>query len=180
MPPLILSTALPTTLSTTPPPVRPAAPAGRARRWLAGLALAGAALPALAASTLPGATDLGAQGREATRRGGPLVLLLSLPGCGYCETVRRNYLGPMAAAGEITARELDIGTDAPLRDADGTMTGARAWARARGLAFAPTVLFLDAHGREAAPPLRGLQPDFYGAYLEQRLEAARAALAGPR
>ncbi|MFX7140297.1 hypothetical protein ABTH88_20435, partial [Acinetobacter baumannii] len=86
---------------------------------------------------------------------------------GYCEAVRRNYLGPQAAAGQVAARELDMSAATPIRDADGRATPARAWAREHDIRVAPTVLFLDGKGRPAAPPLRGMQPDFYGAYLEQ-------------
>ncbi|MGO4326508.1 thioredoxin family protein [Cupriavidus sp. 2TAF22] len=133
---------------------------------------------AMAASThLPPATDLAAQAAAAASRGEPLVVLVTLPDCVYCETVRRNYLGPQAASGEIVAREIDMTSNAPLRNADGTMTTAREWARSRNVAVAPTVLFLDARGRSLATPLRGLQPDFYGAYLEQALDQARSALA---
>ncbi|WP_152561979.1 thioredoxin fold domain-containing protein [Cupriavidus sp. SK-3] len=133
---------------------------------------------ALAASTrLPAATDLAAQAKAAATRGEPLVVLVTLPDCVYCETVRRNYLGPQAAAGEIVARELDMTANTPLRNADGSMTTAREWARSRNVTVAPTVLFLDARGRSLATPLRGMQPDFYGAYLEQALDKARSALA---
>lgn len=136
-------------------------------------------MPAAFASPahLPPATDLAAHGTEAARRGEPLVVLVSMPGCGYCDAVRRNYLGPQAAAGEIAVRELDMTADTPLRDADGSLTTARAWARAHLVRVAPTVLFLDRQGRAAASPLRGMQPDFYGAYLEQALDQARAAVA---
>lgn len=154
--------------------------AGTSLRWLAAAALlaaaagtAGAAGPA----RLQPATDLAAHGTEAARRGEPLVVLVSMPGCGYCDTVRRNYLGPQAAAGEIAVRELDMTADTPLRAADGSLTTARAWARAHQVKVAPTVLFLDRQGRAAASPLRGMQPDFYGAYLEQALAQARAAVA---
>ncbi len=144
--------------------------------------LATAAGAALAAGTahLPAATDLAAHGAEAAQRGEPLVLLVSMPGCGYCDAVRRNYLGPQAAAGEIAVRELDLTAATPLRDADGSMTTARDWARAHQVRVAPTVLFLDRQGRAAASPLRGMQPDFYGAYLEQALDQARAAIATRR
>ncbi|MCY1208680.1 hypothetical protein D9M72_203140 [compost metagenome] len=103
-----------------------------------------------------------------------------MPGCSYCDAVRRNYLGPQAAAGEIAVRELDMTADTPLRDADGSLTTARAWAQAHQVRVAPTVLFLDRQGRAAAGPLRGMQPDFYGAYLEQALDQARAAIATRR
>ncbi|WP_354685626.1 thioredoxin [Cupriavidus necator] len=154
------------------------------RRWLAaGVLLAATGLQAAAPSPahLPPATDLAAHGAEAAQRGEPLVVLVTMPGCGHCETVRRNYLGPQAATGEIAVvRELDMTADTPLRDADGRLTTARAWARAHQARVAPTVLFLDRHGRAAASPLRGMQPDFYGAYLEQALDQARAAVASRR
>lgn len=142
-------------------------------------ALAAAAPPARAASPahLPAVSDLAAETRAASRRGEPLVVLVTLPDCGYCEAVRRNYLGPQAAAGQLVAHELDMSAATPIRDADGRATTARAWAREHGIRFAPTVLFLDGRGRAAAPPLRGMQPDFYGAYLEQSLDTARAAMA---
>jgi thioredoxin-related protein len=130
-----------------------------------------------AGAHLPAATDLAAQAKAAASRGEPLVVLVTLPDCVYCETVRRNYLGPQAAAGEIVARELDMTASTPLRNTDGSMTTARDWVRSRNVTVAPTVLFLDARGRSLAAPLRGMQPDFYGAYLEQALDQARSALA---
>ncbi len=167
-------------LPHAPSPMPP--PCARARHAVAAVLL-GAALLAGGASALaapahlPPATDLAAQGAAAAGKGQPLVVLVSLPGCVYCETVRRNYLGPQAAAGKIEARELDMTAATPLRNADGTMTTARDWARSHNVSVAPTVLFLDARGRSLAAPLQGLQPDFYGAYLEQALDQARAALA---
>lgn len=143
----------------------------------AAVALLACAGAAAATAHLPPVTDIGAQSAAAARHGEPLVVLVSLPGCSYCDTVRRNYLGPQLAAGEIAAREIDMTADTPIRDADGTMTTARQWARARNISIAPTVLFLDRNGRNLANPLRGMQPDFYGAYLEQAIDEARAKIA---
>ncbi|CAG2139051.1 hypothetical protein LMG31506_02054 [Cupriavidus yeoncheonensis] len=167
---------MPPLIPTRRPSVRLAAAALLALATLAGRA--GAGTPHL--PHLPRATDLAAHAADAARRGEPLVVLVSLPDCGYCDTVRKSYLGPQAAAGEIAVREVDMTADTPLRDTDGTMTTARAWARAHQVRVAPTVLFLDRDGRQAAGPLRGLQPDFYGAYLEQALGQARAAVATAR
>lgn len=165
----------------------PATPRGITTALLAGVLWIG--LPAggpsaiMAAAATPGSahlqpvSDLAAETRAASRRGEPLVVLVTLPDCSYCESVRRHYLGPQAAAGQVAARELDMSAATPMRDAEGRPTTAREWARAQGIRFAPTVLFLDRRGRPAAPPLRGMQPDFYGAYLEQSLDAARASVA---
>lgn len=156
------------------------------RRWArTGLAALLLALPAMAPMAagrpaLPALTDVSADAAAAARRGEPLLVLVSLPRCHYCDTVRQGYLAKPAATGELVVRELDMSADTPLRDADGKRTSARAWARAQGVRVAPTVLFLDARGRPAAPALRGIQPDFYGAYLEQRLEEARGAVRGQR
>jgi hypothetical protein len=38
------------------------------------------------------------------------------------------------------------------------------------------VLFFGPGAREVAPRLVGLSPDFYGAYLDQRLDTARRRL----
>ena len=46
-----------------------------------------------------------------------------------------------------------------------------------GVSVAPTVMFFGRGGREVAERLSGTYiSDFYGAYLEQRLEQARAAV----
>lgn len=162
-------------------------PRGTARPFAAALLAVAATVAATAATGapagvahLPPVTDLAADTAAAARRGEPLVVLVSLPDCTYCDAVRRSYLSPQAAAGDIVARELDMSAATPLRDADGRMTTARDWARARNVRVAPTVMFLDGRGRTAAAPLLGMQPDFYGAYLEQALDKARAAVAASR
>ena len=61
-----------------------------------------AALPGLALgrdSALPVPAALPGSAVLAVARGDPLVLLVSLVGCPYCEEVRRNYLLPMRADG---------------------------------------------------------------------------------
>jgi hypothetical protein len=41
-------------------------------------------------------------------RGEPLVLLVSLPGCPYCELVRRNYLLPARKEAGLQAWQLNV------------------------------------------------------------------------
>ncbi|MGY8527132.1 thioredoxin [Paracidovorax citrulli] len=125
---------------------------------------------------LPDASNLAAHAEAAAARKEPLVVLVTLPGCQYCETVRGHYLAPLAAEGRIAAREIDMTAVTPLRAFEAGQTTPRDWVRQHGVRVAPTVLFLGPDGRNLAPPLVGLQPDFYGAYLEQSLEQARARL----
>ena len=149
-------------------------------------ALAGSlALPALAwqartrvkVATLPVPASLPEAARMAEKQGGPLVLLVSLPGCPYCELVRRNYLLPARNESSLEAWQLNINDNStPLLDFDGKPTTAAVWTKAWKATFTPTVLFLGPQGQKLAEPLVGVAvPDFYGAYLDERLALARTA-----
>lgn len=154
------------------------------RQFTAALA-GGLLLPALALAkdtalpvpvSLPGAAQTAAAKRE------PLVLLVSLPGCPYCEVVRRNYLLPARNEAGLQAWQLNI-TDrtTPLVGFDGKATTAAAQIAEWKAGFTPTVLFLGPVGQEIAERLVGLASlDFYGAYLDERLATARQALGGRR
>jgi len=129
-------------------------------------------------TALPVPTSLPQVAQAAKAQGQPLVLLISLPGCVYCELVRRSYLMPLLSETGLQAWQLDItNRNASLLGFDGKPTTAAEQAKAWRATFTPTVLFLGPKGQELAEPLVGIAvPDFYGAYLEQRLAAARKAL----
>lgn len=113
----------------------------------------------------------------AARLGEPLVLLISLRGCPYCELVRRNYLLPARADGlpvwQINMHDkqrLLLGFDAQPSHAAEQITR---WQ----VRLAPTLLFLAPQGQPLAERLVGIASvDFYGAYLAQRLATSRQAL----
>lgn len=152
-----------------------------ARRHFAAALAGGLVLPRLAFATdtaLPIPESLPAVAKVAAARKEPLVLLVSLPGCPYCEVVRRNYLLPAQREAGLHAWQLNI-TDrtTPLIGFDGKATTAAAQIAAWKAGFTPTVLFLGSQGQEIAERLVGLASvDFYGAYLDERLASARKAL----
>ncbi|MGH8605125.1 MAG: hypothetical protein ACREXR_20760, partial [Gammaproteobacteria bacterium] len=64
---------------------------------------------------------------------------------------------------------------------DGKATTAAAQLKSWKASFTPTVLFLGKQGQELAERLVGVAvPDFYGAYLDERLATARKALVALR
>jgi hypothetical protein len=144
-----------------------------------GLAVLGISNPAFAKdSALPVPTSLREVAKQAAGKGEPLVLLISLPGCPYCEMVRRSYLLPGRRDADLQAWQLSV-TDstAPLTGFDGKPTTAAAQVKLWKATFTPTVLFLGPQGQELAERLVGAGiPDFYGAYLDERLQTARKAL----
>ena len=129
-------------------------------------------------SALPVPKSLPLAALQAKAQGQPLVLLISLPGCVYCELVRRSYLMPLLPDTGLQAFQLDVSNrSASLVGFDGKPTTAGAQASAWKATFTPTLLFLGSQGQELAERLVGIAvPDFYGAYLEERLAIARKAL----
>ncbi len=155
------------------------------RREFSRTLLVGALLPAVALakdSALPVPASLPTVAEAAMRLGEPLVLLITLPGCPYCELVRRSYLLPARQDTGLHAWQLDVSNrTTALLGFDGKPTTAALQTAAWKASFTPTVLFLGVQGQALAERLVGVAvPDFYGAYLEDRLAAARKVLAGRR
>ncbi len=125
---------------------------------------------------LPLARALPQQLAAALARGLPLTVMVSLPGCPFCKVVRDSHLAPLLS--EQTVVQVDIGSTLPLLDTHGQASTHAEQVRRWGVKVAPTLLFFGRQGNEVAERLVGaLLPDFYGAYLAQRLETARRSLA---
>ena len=144
------------------------------------LLLAAAALPLASpvrAANLPRATDLRQELAAALERSQALVLMVSLDGCPYCRVVRDHYLAPMHEQQGLPVVQVDMRSRRHLIDFEGRTIVHDEFVRARRVQVAPTVLFIGPKGEEVAERLAGASiPDFYGAYLEQRIAQARAAL----
>ena len=127
---------------------------------------------------LPPAKDLPRHAFLAQKKGFPLVVMTSLPGCPYCDLVRQ-HLVPMMAEGKVLAVQLNLrDSGSQVVDFDGVLRSPDTIGKRWDARFAPTVLFFDTNGKELAERLRGVAvPDFYGAYLEGRLESSARALA---
>jgi thioredoxin-related protein len=129
-------------------------------------------------SSLPRPQDLRTLAKFAQIKGDPIVILASLPGCPYCELARRSYLIPYKTEQGLHSWQLETtDTNGVLIDFAGQKTSPALYLKALRIKVTPTVLFLNARGQEIAPRLEGATvPDFYGAYLDERLKAARDRL----
>ncbi len=150
-------------------------PTLRRRQLLLAAGLSALLRPASAAE-LPAARALRDELAAALERGQPLVVMVSLDGCPYCKVVRDHYLAPMQQQG-LPVVQVDMRSRAPVRDFQGAALTHDDLVRQWQIRIAPTVLFLGRGGAEVAERLvGGYLPDFYGAYLEQRLALARTKL----
>jgi hypothetical protein len=138
--------------------------------WLAAPWLPGAAVAA--PGGLPAAQSLRSELAAAALRRRALVVMVSLERCPFCKIVRENYLLPLLRDGQPVV-QLDMASTQGLADFAGAATTHDALVRSLGVRVAPTVLFFGAGGREAAARLEGMPlVDFYGAYLDQRVQSA--------
>lgn len=157
----------------------PVAGRGLSRRdlLLAGAALCAAGAAWGAPAVLPPAESLQDELALALKKGQPLVVMVSLEGCPFCKVVRENYLGPLRRQQGLPVVQVDMRSKRALKNLRGDSTTHDDMIRQWRIRIAPTVLFLGRDGVEVAERLvGGYIPDFYGAYLDDRLQQARAAL----
>lgn len=148
------------------------------RVWLSSALILGV-LPSVSAATgtLPRAKSLREELALALKDGHPLVVLVSLDGCPFCKVVRENYLGPLHQQQGLPVVQVDMQGGAAVQDFKGAALTHDALVHAWNVTLAPTVLFFGRGAAEVAPRLKGIgSADYYGAFLEQRLEQARAAI----
>ena len=153
----------------------------RRRSWLlacAGLAAAAASPFARAVdAVLPAPSSLADELAKALRLGQPLVVMVSLAGCPFCRLARNNYLEPLRREEGLPVVQIDMRSAVHVLDFKRIATTHDQLVRAWEVKVAPSVLFFGRGGQEVAERLQGgYIEDFYGAYLEQRLKQARAAL----
>lgn len=141
--------------------------------------LAAGAWPALAqtpSAVLPAPRALSDELAAAVQQGRPLVVMVSLEGCIFCRIARQSHLAPMHREGGAIV-QVDMRSAQAVRDFDGKMTTHDELVRRWRISIAPTLLFFGPGGREVAERMEGAyQPDFYGPYLDDRLEKARAVI----
>jgi thioredoxin-related protein len=167
------------------------------------LALAGTGLASLPMSLaraqgghLPQPRSLKALLARVGRDGRPVVAMFSIDGCPWCEAIRREQLNSLLreqAERGVQVVEFNMGDGTAFDDADGAVAGAgpaparwreaaspAALARLLGVKIAPTLVFLGPDG-EVAERLVGYgSPDFFSAYLDERIDQARRAVGAAR
>lgn len=152
-------------------------PLSRRRLLLAGVAACACGSSLAAPATLPTAASLPDELALALKKGSPLLVMVSLDGCPYCKVARENYLGPLREQEGLPVVQVDMRSKRAIRNFQGAMVTQDELIRGWGIKVAPTVLFFGRGGLEIAERLvGGYIPDFYGAYLDERLLQARAAL----
>lgn len=127
---------------------------------------------------LPTAMNLPDELRQALSTGNPLLVMVSLEGCPFCRIARESYLSPMHKREGLPVVQIDMRSEQVLRNFQGIAQTHEDWIRLMKVRVAPTILFFGPGGLEIAERMAGgYIPDFYGAYLDERLRQAKMRLA---
>ena len=131
------------------------------------------------------ARDLAADARLAAERRIPLLLLFSETGCPWCERARQEFLLPMQRNPDYRARvmmrEVVVDSGAALVDFGGGRTTQADFARRSRIGMLPTVMLFGPRGEPLGEPLVGFgSADYYGYFLDERIDAALATLRARR
>ncbi len=127
---------------------------------------------------LPTAVSLSDELHQAVATGSPLLVMVSLEGCPFCRIARENYLSPMHDRQGLPVVQVDMRSKKLIKNFQGIIQTHDEWIRSMNVKVAPTILFFGRGGVEVVERMSGgYIPDFYGAYLDERLRQAKLLLA---
>jgi thioredoxin-related protein len=144
--------------------------------WRFGLVLLWFMTAGAGADPVPAADDLQLLAATIRAEGLPLVLVVWAHDCPYCRVLDEQILRPLQASNELAGRallrRLDLDGNS-VRDFQGQRVDSWDFAERYRAVLTPTVLFLDAEGRELTERMVGINNvDFYPAYLDQAIARA--------
>ncbi len=123
------------------------------------------------------AQDLHRDGEGARAARLPILIAFSAIECSYCDLLEEEFLEPMLLSGDYTdkiiIRKLVLDNGSHVRDFSGHSLEAAQLAHAYRVFVTPTILFVDADGRELAERMRGINTiEMFGGYLDGCIDTA--------
>lgn len=130
---------------------------------------------------VPVTRDLAADAALAMNQHLPLLLVFAQEHCDYCDRLDREVLNPNYSSGafndKVIVRRFMIDSYATVTGFDGKQVEANALASKLKVYVTPTLLLIDASGHELVERITGIDNiDFFNAYLDESIAAARAKL----
>jgi hypothetical protein len=133
---------------------------------------------------VPVAANLQHTGQQARASRLPILLSFAAIHCSYCELLEEEFLRPMLLSGEyddrIIMRKLLLDSGAPVTDFTGKTRPATRLSDHYRVYITPTLLFVDADGKEVAERIIGINTlELFGGYLDECIETALLAVRKP-
>jgi thioredoxin-related protein len=130
---------------------------------------------------IPTTDNLAGTGQLSRQQGVPTVVFVSRDACPYCRTLRDKILQPMLSANKFEKRanlvEISLDRVDPLTGFENKQITAKAFGELYQAVITPTLLFLDAEGREISKRIIGISNlELYGFYLQESIDEALLAI----
>ena len=127
------------------------------------------------------AADLRQEARTVRENNLVLVLEFSSEYCSFCRKLEELFLVPMQRNAEYDAkiliRSVSLDSYETVVDFDGRSLSTTEFASRYEVSLTPTLLFLNAEGKELSEKLVGIwSEDFYGGFIDNRIDEARERL----
>ncbi|NNJ90237.1 MAG: thioredoxin fold domain-containing protein, partial [Gammaproteobacteria bacterium] len=134
-----------------------------------------------AGKVIPKASNLKVLADLARKHQLPIMLMVSQDHCPYCVLLKNDILNPMMISGDYVDRvimaELVTDVGGSITDFDGKTISPRDVAVRYNSTFSPTLLFLDANGRQVRKRMVGVNTiEMYGYYVDESIDAARKTI----
>lgn len=128
---------------------------------------------------IPLASNLAELAQASQQQGLPTIVFVSREACPFCRSLRDSILGPMYAANKFDQRanlvEVNLDQTDPITGFDNEPISAKAFGETYKAGITPTLLFLDARGREISKRRVGISNlELYGFYLDKSIDDALA------
>ncbi len=120
--------------------------------------------------------NLFADAKIAKQKQVPILLLFTQQSCGYCEIVRSDFLRPMLLNRDydnrVLIRQIEYDGDDVI-GFDGKKISMDSFMEPYNIGFTPTVIFLDATGKELTEQIIGITTvHYYGGFIDDNIELA--------
>ncbi|HEY0635723.1 MAG TPA: thioredoxin fold domain-containing protein [Gammaproteobacteria bacterium] len=136
------------------------------------------AAPIAMAGDIPLIKDLRKEASQAQEKRLPLLVMFSADQCPYCVRIEEDFLKPMHSGGyyddKVIIRRVKLGSGSgSVNDFDGSRISASELAERYDVSVTPTLVFIDAQGRQLTQKLVGLTtPELFGGYLDQAIDTS--------
>lgn len=111
----------------------------------------------------------------------PVLVFFSTSTCSYCQILESQYLKPMIISGDyrdkIIIRKISLDEVGAVRDFQGNLVSSSDLVSRYNVSTIPTMLFLDAKGKELAKRVVGVSTvDYFWVDLDTAIQSARDSM----
>jgi thioredoxin-related protein len=130
--------------------------------------------------TLPPAKNFFADSQQVWKKQTPILIMFSIPNCGYCKTVKQEVIGPMSKMSEyknkIIIRHINANSFDTIRNFYNQKISSNQFTSQLEINFFPTVLLVNQYGYILEKMVGVVNEDYYWTDLDKLINSATSKL----